>query len=99
MKTIADFKREMTVGTVWMTTHKFLNPESQLKDMGIRTCSVVQSNSFAFRNPVSGENSWCDWPKKSEVSFDGDTVVITRENFCQLTYQKIRYTTDSVVGE
>jgi len=35
----------------------------QTKDMGNRPISIIQSNCFAFKNPVTGNNSYCDWPK------------------------------------
>lgn len=88
---IADFKRAMQVGSVWHTTHQFIGDHpSPVKDKGIRTCSVHQSNSFAFKNPVTGENSWSDWPKKTEFSCENETVIITRDGFCQLKYTLVQ---------
>jgi hypothetical protein len=66
MKTIADIKRKLVVGSKWSCLWECRNTG---KDMGIREVAVVQSNSFGFRNPETGNVSWCDWPKKSEVVF------------------------------
>jgi len=87
IKTIADFKRSMVVGSTWETTHKYTtNNPIPPKSLGIRKVGKVQSNSFAFITD-SGNLSWCDWPKKSEFSVvdNGTTVVITKE-FCELRY-------------
>ena len=64
-KTIAEFKRRMVVGSKWIfTSHnssRFMT----------RTCTVSQSNSFALTGLLNAnESSWCDWPKKDEVSID-----------------------------
>jgi len=66
MKTIADIKRKMTVGSKWSC---LWSCREQSKDMGERFVGKVQSNSFGFINPITGNISWCDWPKKSEVEF------------------------------
>ena len=64
MKSIAEFKRKMIVGSQWVFVSSW-SPKPIT-----RTCTISQSNSFALtsvRNP--GENSWCDWPKAKEVTF------------------------------
>ena len=67
MKTIADLKRKLVVGSKWHTVWKCRDTES---DMGVRKVNRIQSNSFGFESKKHpGESSWCDWPKKSEVPF------------------------------
>lgn len=90
MKTVADFKRSMTVGTVWKATHAFIgaNP-SPTKDMGTRECGLANTANFAFKNPESGELSYCDWPKKAEFSYNDGVVTIEKEGFVKLTYEKV----------
>lgn len=75
MKTLADFKRKMKIGSIWDSEYvptKRYSPN--------RECKVVQTNSFALTsmNTGSTENSWCDWPKASmcEFSSDGRTISI-----------------------
>ena len=63
MKTIADFKRKMTVGSKWF----FISDYCEGK---LRTCTHSQSNSFALTGVRDKkESSWCDWPKKKDVIF------------------------------
>ena len=63
MKSVADFKRAMTVGSKWMFISNWhLEPV-------VRTCTVSQSNSFALTHPTKDGSSWCDWPKAKEVTF------------------------------
>jgi hypothetical protein len=91
METIADFKRAMTIGSKWHTTHRYIgNNPTEPKDLGIRECAIVQSNSFALRNPESGKPSFCDWPKRGEFSSNENSVTITKEGFCQLVYTKVK---------
>ena len=86
MKTIADFKRAMIPGTKWHTTHRYINNNpTPPKDMGIRECGLNNSVDFGFINPASGQISHCSWPKKSEFSVEGNTIVITND-FCELRY-------------
>ena len=87
IKSIADFKRAMRIGTRWEALHEYINNNpTPPKNLGIREVGKVQSNSFAFKTE-SGALSWCDWPKKSEFSTEdnGNTVVITTD-FCRLRY-------------
>lgn len=86
-KSVADFKRAMVKGSIWHTTHQYLKPNASVTDMGIRTCVISQSNSFALQAPDKDRPSWCDWPKASEFSSPASGVgVITKPNFVQLTY-------------
>ena len=62
---------------------------TQLKDIGRREVSANQSNSFGFKNPVTGATSWCDWPKKSEVEFNSDRSFTIKHGDIELTYTLI----------
>lgn len=70
MKTLADFKRAMKVGSYW-TGFNHLYKSS----LGLREVSKVQSNAFAFLIPESGQNSWCDFPKAKDIEFGEDGSV------------------------
>jgi len=63
MKSVADFKKAMQVGSKWLFVS---NWHSELVE---RTCTVSQSNSFALSHPTKEGSSWCDWPKIKEVLF------------------------------
>ena len=98
IKTIADFKRSMDIGSVWDTKHRYIgnattdpSGKSPYKDMGVRECVLNNSVDFGFKDPKSGNTSHSRWPKKVEftVTDNGHTVIITKENFCELTYTKI----------
>jgi hypothetical protein len=88
IKTIADFKRAMTVGTFWEATHRFIgdNPSAP-KSLGVRECGLNNTVNFGFKTD-RGTISYCDWPKKAEFSTsdNGNTVVITKPGFCELRY-------------
>lgn len=72
MKSIADFKREMKIGSTWLFTADWWPLAI------VRTCERSQSNSFALTSPRDPKTrSWCDWPKKSEVEFSKDGLAIT----------------------
>lgn len=99
MKTIADFKRRVVVGAkVHAIFHKEYNgrdekgmPLFKDRDMGVREISVVQSNSFALKTTrTDGKvvDSWCSFPKKDQVVFNGgDCISILEEdNSKVLTY-------------
>lgn len=64
MRTIADFKRKMKIGSKWKFTSSYLKEGLTIE----RTCMKSQSNSFALTSlRDKTQNSWCDWPKKKEV--------------------------------
>jgi len=89
IKTIADFKRAMQLGTKWHTTHKYTNGPytSPTKDMGVRECGLHYTIDFGFKTDHD-TISHCTWPKKAQFRMDGDTVVITT-SFCQLKYTQV----------
>lgn len=87
IRTIADFKRAMTIGTFWEASHQYIdNHPTPPKSLGIRECALNNSVDFGFKTD-RGTISHCSWPKKKEFSTldSGNTVVITNE-FCELRY-------------
>jgi hypothetical protein len=89
IKTIADFKRAMLLGTTWEATHEYTdNNPTPPKNLGIREVGVVRTTNFGFK---TGRNtiSYCDWPKKSEFSTeDNGNVVVITTGFCKLRYRQ-----------
>lgn len=88
MKTIAELKRKLIVGTKLHAFNHWLN-----QDLGVREIGHVQSNSFAFNTEKNGEIvlSWCMYPKTNEVVFPIDNenqfIIINPDNKKQiLTY-------------
>ena len=74
MKTLTDFKRRLTKGTL---VHAYHNEYNQ--DMGTRPVSIVQSNAVAFRTD-KGTDSWLYFPKASLFRVLGpDTAAILDE--------------------
>ncbi len=67
MKTLADFRREMKVGTRWEGYHygeeKYL-PEREVKN--------VDRNRFSFYDPETNVESGCNFPKSSHIEFDSE---------------------------
>ena len=89
MKTIADIKRELTIASVW---HCMWKCRDAIKDMGQRPISIVQTNRFAFKTTKADgtiTDSWCDWPKKSEVTFNSEKSFTIKDGDIELTYTKI----------
>lgn len=74
MKTLADFKRRLTVGTQLETIN------ANYGNMGIRPVSIVQTNAFALKTTKkdgSTTDSWCDFPKaKNFEAVDKNTANI-----------------------
>lgn len=60
MKTLADFKRALTIGSRWVTFHNRYN-----NSMGEREVVALKSNAVGFKNPQTGNISWLDFPKAS----------------------------------
>lgn len=77
MKSLADFKRACTVGSVWEFYH------SRTKQKRTSPISKVQSNGVAFEqeHPKEGRiNSWLWWPKAHQCTFinNGDGRISLR---------------------
>lgn len=79
MKTVADLKRRLTVGTVIVLDSYAVR--DQLASHKYRDVPrvVTKANSVGFAcKPVdreawpNAENSYCDWPKKAEFAPDAD---------------------------
>ena len=91
MKTLADFKRALTLGSKWHAIH------ASGHDMGIRTVAKVQSNSVAFKTEGKEALSWLDFPKsnlfktneKNEALIYWPPLNQGEENRHILTYKKI----------
>jgi len=78
MKTFADFKRNLTVGSKWATFNHVYQ-----KDLGIGEVVKKQTNAVCFKRVVDGEekNSWFHFPGASEIEIvDGSINVYTKEN-------------------
>lgn len=83
MKTLAEFKRLVKVGTLIQAIHhlNFAGRDEQGnviyndKDMGTRPVSIVQSNAIALTTVKSDGttvDSWFHYPKASECRFNED---------------------------
>ena len=88
LKTLADLKRAMTVGTkVHVENHVYPHLS------GDRKVLVAQTNSWCLSFPESHpkaaehEGSWLSVPKASECTFNGNAVTIIDEGapFCTIT--------------
>lgn len=72
MKTVADFKREATPGSVWRSDHKLRPGASGIR----RVIGGKTVLSYAFENVdgKTGTNGRLEFPKASEARFEGDSV-------------------------
>lgn len=96
MKTLADFKRALTVGSKWETKHVKYGTS-----MGIRPVSKITSNAVFFKTVDSEgktSESRLDFPSARDIKFLEDgTVEIWRNGdpvvgdppYCMLTYKKV----------
>lgn len=91
MKTIADIKRAMTLGSKWHAIHHGFSPTWEPKDLGIREITIVQQKSVAFKNERG--NSWVQIPTRDQVVFHGeDSFSIIDKGFGLkplLTYRRV----------
>ncbi len=87
MKTLADFKRRLQVGTKLHTTYhcKMIGrDEKQIpifgdEDKGIREVSIVKSTLFALKTQQGDKavDSYCAYPKATEAKIvDENTITI-----------------------
>jgi hypothetical protein len=89
MKTIADFKRSMVVGTKWRAQHRYIGEHpSEISDLGVRECVLNNSVDFGFKT-ATGNISHSSWPRKGEFLYRDGSVYITKKGFCELIYTKI----------
>lgn len=63
MKTLADFKRALTLGSKWECTH------AQSGSLGIREVALVKSNCVGFHTD-KGSISYLYFPKSSEFEIN-----------------------------
>jgi hypothetical protein len=89
MKSIADFKRAMILGTTWEAKREYLGDTKYSNTLGVRDCGLNNTTGFGFITE-SGSISHSDWPKKSEFSVQDGVVTIEKEGFVRLTYKKIK---------
>ena len=91
MKTLADFKRALTLGSKWHAMH------ASGQDIGIRTVAKVQTESVAFKRDDREELSWVYFPKASlfSISESGEALIYWpprnegEERRLILTYRKV----------
>ncbi len=94
MKTLADLKRAMQLGTLWECFHHASN-----KSRGVRMITLAQTNAVAFNTP--SKRSWFDFPLAKDLKFkdDGSVEVYDllydskeqKENYIlKLTYKQIK---------
>lgn len=86
MKTLADFKRALTLGSKWETYY-----HRSFAHMGVGEVVKVKSNGVAFLREGKKEPSWLYFPKAScfKVNASGNAQIYTQENELLLTYTKI----------
>lgn len=93
MKTLADFKRALEVGSMWLAHNHRYN-----SSFGVRKLAEVKSTKFGFENVNKDGSvtvSWCDFPKACNIEFvDGGEVKIyvqwaVDERFHLLSYWKV----------
>lgn len=79
MKTLADLKRELCVGSKVILKKRFGEDVNEAREV-IRT----QSNSLVFKTPT-GKNSHLDYPKAALLEFDGNVIRIFQAGERELT--------------
>ena len=84
MKTLADVKRKMTLGSKWQWVRIFNNNE----DLGIREIGKVQTNAVAILKP-DGKLSWLWWPKAKHIQIEGNSFTILQNGKPHLKYTLI----------
>ena len=103
MKTLADFKKAMALGTTWKHCAYEWQGKPHLAGNEVlargpvtREVGLVQTNCVAFKSndPNRPNMSWLYWPKSAEVRFvnhdDGrQVVVIQNGDHGFLTYEKV----------
>jgi hypothetical protein len=89
LKTLADIKRAMTIGTKWQCNHYGFTIRGNLgqtdipaKDMGIREIGIVQKNGVAFKTDTDTGSgfSWFYYPSAKEVVVKNDGFDVLNAN-------------------
>ncbi len=81
MKTLADFKRALQIGTKWHATYVPNN-----RDMGIRTVCLVQGGSVGFLREDSTapeDLSYLDFPKAQDFAVNANGEVEIYQRYCE----------------
>jgi len=90
MKTLADFKRAMIVGSKWETIKHF--KDNLTETTPVRECSKRQANSFAFRTTLPDgriADCWLDFPKAKDVEFLNNDTITIKNNWGTAIYKKV----------
>ncbi len=87
MRTLADVKRAVTLGTTWTATSFFNGHPNKF---GVREVTRAQNNAVAFRC-ADGKESWLQWPRSRDVRFhrDGTGFDILVNGERVLSYRKV----------
>lgn len=81
MKTLADVKRKMTLGSKWHSVQLFEGGQ----DLGVREIGKVQTNAVAFLK-ADGKLSWLWWPKAMDVKVEENSFTILQDGVPTLKY-------------
>jgi hypothetical protein len=87
MRTLADVKRKMELGSNWHCVRLSGGNE----DMGVREVGKVQGNAVAF---LSGGKLW--WPKAKDVQVQGNSFTIFRNGKPALRYTLVEQAPQTV---
>lgn len=92
-RTLAGLKEALPVGTR-VTLIEYLvggKPAAHSFKGMVRTVELVQTKNWALADKPKGEPhrrvSWLDWPKRDELSFDGDNTFRIDEGGVTLIYR------------
>lgn len=80
MKTLADVKRKMTLGSKWRCVRLFEGG----KDLGVREVGKVQVMPWHSSNPTG--NSWLWWPKAKDVQVEENAFTVLQNGVPKLKY-------------
>ena len=81
MRTLADVKRKMTLGSKWRCVQLFMGGE----DLGVREVGKVQGNAVAFLK-ADGKLSWLWWPKAKDMRVEENMFTILQDGVPKLKY-------------
>jgi hypothetical protein len=81
MKTLKDFKNELTPGSRWLCYNSLGWKNYPTKEV-IREVARKQSNAVTFKGPNDVNECWLYWPKASQVTFinNGGEISVRVEN-------------------
>lgn len=83
VKSFAQLKRDLQVGTLVKTVHNYIKPE---KDGQIRGIAIVQSNAIAFEANDLNKPSWIWW-KDHKVEYVGNTFKVYSKKTGELFFE------------